>query len=166
LVTVEVVRLLVTSKTAVSPEQSAGEPEGAEIRRRAASKKVAGSTKKTHSNKKKAAKGEASKTLDAVKFARAEEALWQEHETFEQRKKIENNWSVLRLVMGYSAVVLIPSIMSVSVYILFNHAIFPANVVWSAGGALFGDSLGLVLAVWKIVLNPGSVTRLDPVTKV
>ena len=31
-------------------------------------------------------------------------------------------------------------------------------------GALFVDVLGLVISVWKVVLNPGSVTKLEPVT--
>jgi hypothetical protein len=34
----------------------------------------------------------------------------------------------------------------------------------SAGAALFVDVLGLLVGVWKIALNPGLATKLQPVT--
>jgi len=106
------------------------------------------------------------KTIDAIAFARAEEALRQEQATFEQRRQIEYHWSLLRLRMGYAAIILIPTIGTFCGYVLINSALFPQTVIVSAGAALFGDVLSLLAAVWKVILNPGSVTKLEPVTKI
>ena len=99
-----------------------------------------------------------------VILERESEKLRQERETFDQRKEQEYRWFKLRLVMGYSAVVLLGAIMVVSSYIVLNHSTFPGIVVTAAGGALFGDVLGLIVCVWKIVLNPNFVTKLEPAT--
>ncbi|GAB7028144.1 hypothetical protein [Geotalea toluenoxydans] len=99
-----------------------------------------------------------------VIFEREAEKLRQEKETFDQRKTQENLWFTLRLVMGYSAVFLLGVIMVVSSYIVFKHSEFPPEVVTAAGAALFGDVLGLIVCVWKIVLNPNYMTKLEPAT--
>lgn len=101
---------------------------------------------------------------DAVIIVQANERLRQERETFDQHKEEAARWFTLRLRMGYGAVVLLPTIVILSAYILVNHSHFPQTVVTGAAGALFVDVLGLVISVWKVVLNPGSVTRLKPVT--
>jgi hypothetical protein len=54
----------------------------------------------------------------------------------------------------------------VASYILVNPSQFPASVLVAAGGALFADVLGLLIAVWKIVLNPSSITKLTPATEI
>jgi len=95
---------------------------------------------------------------------RAAERLRQEREIFEQRKQHQAHWFCLRLVMGYSAVLLLMVIMLVATYILMRHGDFPLTVVISAGAALFADILGLLIGVWKIALNPDSATKLHPVT--
>ena len=74
--------------------------------------------------------------------------------------------AVLKLVMGFFAVILLATVLVISFYILINNDKFPAAVVISAGGALFVDILGLIISVWKIVLNPNSITKLEPVTKI
>jgi hypothetical protein len=102
--------------------------------------------------------------LTPVMIERAIEQLRQEKETFDQAKKHESLWFYLRLSMGFTSIVLLGAIMIISVYILFNHVDFTPGVVTSAGMALFGDVGGLLLAVWKIVLNPKSATKLSPVT--
>lgn len=104
--------------------------------------------------------------LDAERLARAQERLRQERETFDQRKQQEARWFNIRLRMGYLAAILLPSVMVVSVYILLNYVHFPRSVIGAASGALFIDTLGLVMSAWRLVLNPGSITRLEPVTKV
>ena len=104
--------------------------------------------------------------LTPVVVARATEQLRQERETFDQAKQHEGRWFVLRLVMGYSAVLLLGAIMAVASYVLFNSSSFPAGVVTAAGAALFVDVLGLLMAVWKIALNPNFSARLAPVTQV
>jgi hypothetical protein len=95
-------------------------------------------------------------------YLRLEERLRQERETFEQRKGQEREWFLLRLRMGYIAVVMLPGVALACGYILFNHVSFTSPVITAAGAALFTDVLGLLVAVWKVVLNPGSVARLEP----
>ena len=68
--------------------------------------------------------------------------------------------------MGYAAVALLAAIMFVASYVLFNAEDFPLSVVTAAGAALFADVLGLLIAVWKIALNPHFYARLEPVTHV
>ena len=101
--------------------------------------------------------------LSAQALLRLEERLRQERETFDQRKNQESRWFSLRLRMGYIAAIMLPGVALACGYILFNSASFPASVITSAGAALFADVLGLLVAVWKVVLNPGSVTRLEPI---
>src|SRR6266568_1451679 len=97
---------------------------------------------------------------------RVKERLRQERVTFNQHRAHENRWFVLRLVMGYSSVLLFIAITVVSSYILLHGSSFSATVVTAAAGALFTDSLGLIVSVWKVVLNPGFMTKLGPVTQV
>lgn len=103
--------------------------------------------------------------LNPVIVERAAEQLRQERETFDQAKSQDQMWFVLRLVMGFSSVVLLVAVMVVSVYILFNSSLFPDKVVTAAGGSLFVDVMGMLVGVWKIALNPRSVSKLQPTTK-
>ena len=64
--------------------------------------------------------------------------------------------------MGYTAMIMLPAVAVVCGYILLNHQSFSHTVVISAGTALFVDVLGLIAAVWKVVLKPGSITKLEP----
>lgn len=88
----------------------------------------------------------------------------QERETFDQRKKQDGRWFALRLTMGFMAALLLPVLAFVAAYVLFHHEDFPPSVVVSAGAALFADVTGLLIAAWKLVLNPQSTTRLEPLT--
>jgi hypothetical protein len=99
-------------------------------------------------------------------IVRYEEQLRQEREIFDQVKRQDERWFLLRLAMGYTSVVLLPSVMCVASYILVNGDKFAQPVVASAGAALFVDVLGLLIAVWKIVINPASMTKLAPVTTI
>jgi hypothetical protein len=100
-----------------------------------------------------------------VSNAQLQERLRQERETFDQHKTHENQWFKLRLVMGAVAVILVPSIIVICVFVFLNHAVLPTAIVASASGALFVDVVGLVIAVWKVVLSPGFITKLAPVTQ-
>ena len=102
--------------------------------------------------------------LDVVRIEQATERLRQESETFDQRKSHQERWFKLRLSMEYASVVVLPAIAVGCALILFDNQDFPDAVVTAAAGALFADVLGLMLAVWRIVLNPGSITNLEPVT--
>ena len=108
----------------------------------------------------------ASDQNDAITFARAEEQLRPETETFEQQKRQAAYWFGLRLAVGYVSVAALVLIMLICFYILINNTAFPAAVVTAAGATLFGDVLGLLGSIWKIVLNPGSVGAVTPVTRV
>lgn len=100
----------------------------------------------------------------ALALAAEEERLRQESETFDQRKQQDAQWFRLRLQMGAMATVLLPVLAVGAAVVLVYHDSFPASVVTSAAGVLFVDVAGLIAAVWKVVLNPSSVTRLEPVT--
>jgi len=99
----------------------------------------------------------------AVDLLRIEERLRQERETFDQRKEQEAKWFSLRIRMGYIAALMLPSVAMVAGYVLLNSSTFDDGVVTAAGSALFIDVLGLIAAVWKVVLNPAYVTKLEPV---
>lgn len=103
--------------------------------------------------------------IDPIALERATERLRQERETFNQLKLQDDRWFRLRLVMGYTSVVLLAAIMAVSTFILFNNRQFPEKVLIAAGAALFTDVLGLLVGVWRIALNPGFLTKLSPLTR-
>jgi|SRR5580704_1292895 hypothetical protein len=99
-----------------------------------------------------------------IGIARAQEQLRQERETFDQKKGQDGRWFLLRLAMGWSAVILLPGIGAVSGWVITNHSHFSTGTVTLAASALFIDALGLVLAVWRIVLGTGP-EGLVPVTR-
>ncbi len=101
---------------------------------------------------------------DAFVLARAEEQLRQERETFDQQRRQDRLWFNLRLTVGYSSIALLGGIVSACVLIIAHDPMFAPAVVLSATGVLFSDVLGLLVTVWKVVLNPGRLTRLAPVT--
>lgn len=100
----------------------------------------------------------------AARLTKAAERLRQQQETFNQRKTHDSRWFLLKLIMGYSAVLLLISILVISCIIIFNYENYPDNIVNWATPALFVDILGLIFTVWKVVLNPVQSTRLEPVT--
>lgn len=102
--------------------------------------------------------------IGVVRIEQATERLRQERETFNQRKSHEERWFKLKLSMGYTSVVLLLTVVVICSYVLYTHQDFPTSVLIAAVSALFVDVLGLMLAVWKIVLNPASVTKLEPVS--
>jgi hypothetical protein len=103
--------------------------------------------------------------ITQISIDKEKEKIRQEKETFDQRKKQDSQWFILKLVMGFFAVILLATVLFISFYILINNDKFPSEVVIAAGSALFVDILGLIISVWKIVLNPNSITKLGPVTK-
>ena len=101
--------------------------------------------------------------ITATSLMRLEERLRQERETFDQRKNHEGRWFRLKLRMGYIAAIMLPAVAIGCGHILFNHIEYGDTVVKYAGIALCVDVLGLLIAVWKVVLNQGSITKLEPV---
>src|SRR5262245_64223105 len=94
---------------------------------------------------------------------REREELRQEREAFQQQKGQATRWSILRLVMGYSAIALMVLILFGAFYILLRNDHFPSAVVASACGALFLDALGLLITIWKMVFNTSHPT-VAPIT--
>lgn len=101
-----------------------------------------------------------------VMIERAAEQLRQERETFDQAKKHDSLWFILKLIMGFVSVLLLICVMIVTVYILFNAIDFSLAVTNLAGAALFVDVLGMLIGVWKIVIAPDSSSKLQPTTQV
>lgn len=101
---------------------------------------------------------------EAIALQRALERLRQERETFDQVKKHDNRWFGLRLAIGIVAVVVLPVIVGISGYVLVDGG-YSERIQQICAVALVGDVLALVGAVFKIVLNPASLTRLEPVTE-
>ena len=99
-----------------------------------------------------------------IKIQRALERIRQERETFDQRKKHEKLWFNLRLILGYLSILVLAAILIVSSIIIFDNKNYPPSLVTSAGIALFADILGLIVTVWKVVLNPEFSTKLEPVS--
>jgi hypothetical protein len=92
------------------------------------------------------------------------ERLQQEQETFKQRKNHQAHWFTLKVIMGYLSIMFLTAIMIFSCIIIFNSNSYPKSVVAYACTALFVEVLGLLISVWKIVLNPDLSTELKPVT--
>ena len=67
------------------------------------------------------------------------------------------------MAMGWMAVVLLPLLGAAAFFVLYNNESFDQAVVVAAAGALFVDVLGLVLAIWKVVLGQSPRT-FEPVT--
>jgi hypothetical protein len=101
----------------------------------------------------------------AVGLTKAAERLRQQQETFNQKKRHDSRWFWLKLIMGYSAIFLLLTILIISCNIIYKYKEFPETIVNWAAPALFTDILGLVFTVWKVVLNPNISTKLEPEIK-
>ncbi len=103
--------------------------------------------------------------VTATEFLRLEERIRQEQETFNLRKEHEERWFNLRLRMGYMAVLVLPFILLVCSTIIYNHESLPPSVVTLASSALLVDVLGLLISVWKLILNPSSINKTEPIIR-
>jgi len=99
---------------------------------------------------------------ETIAIARAQEELRQGRETFDQRKAQDRRWFAMRLAMGWVALVVLPAIGALAAWMLFNHDSFPAVTVTLATSVLLVDIVGLVIAVWRVVLGSGP-QALEPV---
>lgn len=89
--------------------------------------------------------------------------LRQEQATFDQKRVQDARWFVLRMAMGILAMLVIPAMIVICVLIIFNpHQEVTVKVL--AASTLLVDILGLMGAVWRVILNPASVSQLAPVT--
>lgn len=106
------------------------------------------------------------RTSTPTDIARITERIRQERETFDQRQRQDSRWFVLKLVIGYSSVLLLAIILIFSIYVLTNYKNYSSTVVTSAGVALFVDILGVLASIWKIVLDQSPITKLEPITSI
>lgn len=96
---------------------------------------------------------------------RAREQLRQERETFEQARSHVARWFALRLCMGYIGIVLMALVAVVSTYVILHPACYGATVLGLAGTALLVDIVSLAVSIFRLVLQQGSITALEPVTR-
>jgi uncharacterized membrane protein len=104
------------------------------------------------------------RVADAGRRARAEEQLRQEREAFEENKRQIQSWARLRLVMGWTALVLLVVLCAISIFVIALHDAFPASAITAAAGTVFLQTLALVVAVWRLVLGTGP-KPLAPLTR-
>jgi hypothetical protein len=100
---------------------------------------------------------------DEIALGTAQEHLRQQRETFDQRKRHDGRWFLLKLVMGWIAVALLPGIAVICGFVIFSPERYSTTTVAAATAALFVDTLGLVMSVWRLVLGKGP-DPLQPVT--
>ncbi len=97
----------------------------------------------------------------------AEQKVWQrlrqEQATFDQKRVQDARWCVLRMAMGILAMLVIPAMIVICALIIFDSHQH-VTVKGLAASTLLVDILGLMGAVWRVILNPASVSQLAPVT--
>lgn len=101
--------------------------------------------------------------LEPVVLAQAEERLRQEREIFDQKKGQDARHFLLRMTMGWTAVVLFIAICAFCGYIIVNANDFADGTVTAATTALLVEALGLIGFMWKGTVGSGP-TELAPVT--
>ena len=95
------------------------------------------------------------------------EYLRQAELAFQHQKNQATLWFRLRLIVGYSSIILLSLTLMICTVILFGHQDYPEFVVNGATAALFLDILGVFLTIWKILLPPESGSaRLEPVISI
>lgn len=103
-------------------------------------------------------------TADAVEFARANERLRQEAETFEELKHQSRQWFRLKLAVGITSIAALVAVLVLCGYVILTPDKFPPGVYWIAVVGLLGDILAVSTLVWKVILAPEGKATLAPVT--
>tara|TARA_R110002049_G_scaffold31197_3_gene106043 strand:+ start:2559 stop:2948 length:390 start_codon:yes stop_codon:yes gene_type:complete len=65
----------------------------------------------------------------------------------------QKRWFTLRLLMGYVAVGLLIAVMILASWIILHEDAYSETVVTGAIAALFADILGVLGAIWKLVIT-------------
>jgi hypothetical protein len=81
------------------------------------------------------------------------EALRQQRETFELNKLMDHRWERIRLMMAYTALMLMPIISLASVWAIVHQKDFSNEVITLSASALLIHSLGLMQWVWRMVVS-------------
>jgi hypothetical protein len=101
---------------------------------------------------------------DAIQIQRAIESLRQERETFNQLKKHDEYWFYLKWGLGFCSIPIMFIVLFFSIYIIYNYNSFSDAAVIAGGMGLIGDIVGSAASIWKITMNPKTMTELRPVT--
>ncbi len=99
------------------------------------------------------------------KQALNDEKIRQLRQAFDQKRRQSDRWFQLRLAMGYTAVVLLASVIVICALILFNASSHSEQVVTLAATALLVDVIGLLIGVWKIAFRPEASERAEPLVE-
>ena len=100
---------------------------------------------------------------EAAYLAQLEERLRQERETFDQKKKQDQGFYLLRMIMGGAAIAVFIAICAFSGFVLVNNSEFPSGVVAAASSALLVEAVALVVGVWRNFIGEGP-KELEPTT--
>jgi hypothetical protein len=100
---------------------------------------------------------------EAASLARLEERLRQERETFDQKRRQDQGYYRLRMVMGAAAIGVFLGICAFSGFVLVNNSEFPSGVIATASSALLVEAVAFVVGVWKNFLGEGP-KELEPTT--
>lgn len=80
------------------------------------------------------------------------ETLRQSREKFDQAQKQKRQRHLLRLVMGYMAILLLVPITVVCSVVILNSSSYPSSVVVACSTTLLIDVVGLAIGVWRFTL--------------
>ena len=95
---------------------------------------------------------------------KVKQRLKQEQATFDQKRVQDARWFVLRMAMGVLAMLVISAMIVICGWIIIFDPHQDATVKSLAASALLVDILGLMGAVWRVILNSAPVSPLAPVT--
>jgi hypothetical protein len=64
--------------------------------------------------------------------------------------------------MGWTSLALFPVLTGAAIFVLVDHRAFPAAATTAASVAVLTQAIGLIIAVWRLVLGKGP-SQLTPV---
>ncbi len=97
-------------------------------------------------------------------MTRAAEQLRQEKAAFDQAKLQDGLWFSLKLVMGFSAVLVVVGIFCFGAYVALHQDEYGPAVARIAMGTLLAELLAAMVGIWRLVLSPKTLAPLKPVT--
>lgn len=99
----------------------------------------------------------------AAELAQLEERLRQQRETFDQRKRQDQWFFYLRIIVSGVAIVAFIAICAFAGFIVLNTGDFSTGTVAVAASALLVEAIGLVGGILKVIMGNG-FKELEPTT--
>lgn len=93
-------------------------------------------------------------SLLALKKEITHQSLIHHEQMFKLKLREENLWFMLKLVVGYTSVIIIFIVLIGCLFIIMNNSIFPDSITTSASHTLSASVLGISASIWKIIVNP------------